>query len=67
MQGITIRSARGPGQTFSNVAPLLKSADGSKRTDPKKKRSGRVIILLTPGDLRVDPPLLNASCRSLIP
>jgi hypothetical protein len=47
------RSAKGSERPIYEVAPLLVSAHGSKRVNPRRKRSERVVILLTHGDPRV--------------
>ena len=46
------RPAKGPGRTIFELAPLLDSADGSKRIDPKRERGDRVATLSTRGDPR---------------
>ena len=47
-----LRPAKGPGRTIFELAPLLDSADGSKRIDPKRERGDRVATLSTRGDPR---------------
>ena len=49
---LDLRPAKGPGRTIFELAPLLDSADGSKRIDPKRKRGDRVATLSTRGDPR---------------
>ena len=49
---VASRPAKGPGRTIFELAPLLDSADGSKRIDPKRERGDRVATLSTRGDPR---------------
>ena len=49
---LDLRPAKGLGRTVFELAPLLDSADGSKRIDPKRERGDRVATLSTRGDPR---------------
>ena len=57
--------ARGLGRPSYKITPLLESICGSERVDPKTERSSRMVILLTPGDPRVDPSRIAALGRFL--
>jgi hypothetical protein len=46
----------GSARLIYKIAPPLISANGSKRVNPERKRSERVVTLLTCGDPRVEPP-----------
>ena len=58
--------ARGLDRPSYEIAPLLESICGSERVDPKTERSSRIVILLTPGDPRVDPSRNAALGRCLV-
>ena len=50
-----------PGLLFYEIAPLLDSICGSKWSDPETERRSSVVILLTLGDPRIDPPRIPLS------
>jgi hypothetical protein len=49
------RPARGPVRPCHEIALLRKLTNGSKWGDSKRRRSSRVVNLLTPEDPRVEP------------